>query len=295
MNKNILIVLVGAVLVSVLVAVLVQMTLGGSEPVVEVQEEARVEVLVAAKDLKLGHVLEKGDLKWAKWPEGSVFGGAVRRKGEQDPLDAVSGRLGRAISSDEPVMKSALLATDKGNLVAANLDAGQRAVAIEVGASSMVGGFIGPGDYVDVILTYRESVNADNDNPAVAKMLELNLDKLATETILQNVKILAVDQSAKREEEDRVKVGKTVTIAVDSMDAERLILAQRMGNLTLSLRGVGDEQVVEKKWPTISDARLTSMGDEIYNEYERIQQETGINSNIVRIYNGQNVIAVPAQ
>ena len=173
MNKNILIVLVGAVLVSVLVAVLVQMTLGGSEPVVEVQEEARVEVLVAAKDLKLGHVLEKGDLKWAKWPEGSVFGGAVRREGEQDPLDAVSGRLGRAISSDEPVMKSALLATDKGNLVAANLDAGQRAVAIEVGASSMVGGFIGPGDYVDVILTYRESVNADNDNPAVAKMLEL--------------------------------------------------------------------------------------------------------------------------
>ena len=295
MNKNILIVLGGAVLVSVLVAVLVQMTLGGSkEP--EVVQEAKVKVLVATKDLGIGRNLQDGDMRWQEWPKKSVFPGAVVREGKQKPGEALDGRLARNVAKGEPVMKNALLGQSRGNMVAASLEAGQRAVAISVDASSMVGGFIGPGDYVDIILTYKETVRTEDENPAVAKMIELNLDKMATETILQNIKVLAVDQMAARPEDDKkIKVGKTVTIAVDSYDAERLTLAERLGNLTLSLRGVGDDKVVEKSWPTVSDARLTNMGDEIYTEFDKLKKDTGINPNIVRIYNGQNVVAVPAQ
>lgn len=296
MNKNVLIVLGGAVLVSVLVAMLVQLTLGGNKKAAVKKEEPKVEILVAAKDLGLGKTLKEGDLKWQKWPKSSVFPGAVKREDDKKPEEALEGRLARNIAKGEPIMKSALLSQSKGNLVAASLEAGQRAVAISVDASSMVGGFIGPGDFVDVILTYKESVRAEDDNPAISKMIELNLDKLAAETILQNVKVLAVDQKAERGDDDKkIKVGKTVTIAVGAYDAERLTLASELGDLTLALRGVGDSDVVEKKWPTVSDARLTTMGDEIYTEYEKLQKDTGIRSNIVRIYDGENVIAVPAQ
>ncbi|MEZ5814155.1 MAG: Flp pilus assembly protein CpaB [Alphaproteobacteria bacterium] len=294
MNKNILIVLGGAVLVAVLVAMLVQITLGGKKQ--DVVAEAKVEVLVASKDLGIGRELKDGDTRWQEWPKSSVFPGAVLRKGEESAEKALEGRLARDIAKGEPVLKSALLGQAKGNMVAASLEPGQRAMAIEVSASSMVGGFIGPGDFVDVILTYKESVRAaDEDGPQVARMIDLNLDKLATETILQNVKVLAVDQRAERPEDDKIKVGKTVTVAVGAEDAERLSLASELGELTLALRAVGDDVLVEKLWPTVSDARLTSMGDEIYREYEKIQKDAGIQRNIVRIYNGEQITAIPAR
>ena len=293
MNKNILIVLGGGGIVAVLVAMLVQITLGGKKTDPAVQE-AKVEVLVASKDLGIGRELKEGDMRWQEWPKSSVFPGAVIRIDDQTPEKALEGRLARDIAKGEPVVKSALLGQAKGNMVAASLEPGYRAMAIEVSASSMVGGFIGPGDFVDVILTYKESIRSEDDNPRVAQMIELNLDKMATETILQNIKVLAIDQRTKRPDEDKIKVGKTVTLAVTSQDVERLSLASELGELTLSLRGVGDDLIVEKKWPTVSDARLTHMGDEIYDEYEKIKKEAGIDRNIVRIYNGENVTAVPA-
>jgi len=293
MNKNILIVLGGAVLVAVLVAMLVQVTLGGKEEAVT--EEAKVEVLVAAKNLGIGRELKDGDMRWQPWPKSSVFPGAVLRKDDQSTDDALEGRLSRDIAEGEPVVKSALLGQAKGNMVAASLQPGQRALAIEVSAASMVGGFIGPGDFVDVILTYKESIRSEDENPDIQKMIELNLDKMATETILQNVKVLAIDQMAQRPEEDKIKVGKTVTVAVAAHDAERLTLASELGELMLVLRGVGDDLIVEKSWPTVSDARLTHMGDEVYNEYEKIKKEAGINRNIVRIYSGGDVTSIPAR
>jgi len=294
MNKNILIVLGGAVLVAVLVAMLVQVTLGGKKEAAALQE-AKVEVLVASKDLVIGRELSEGDMRWQEWPKSSVFPGAVLRQDEQKPEEALEGRLGRDIAKGEPVMRSAMLGQVKGNLVAATLEPGQRAIAIEVSASTMVGGFIGPGDFVDVILTYKESIRTEDDNPQIAQMIELNLDKMATETILQNVKVLAVDQLAERPEDDKIKVGKTVTLAVGAQDAERLSLASQLGELTMVLRAVGDDVLIEKKWPTISDARLTSMGDEVYAEYEKMKKDAGINRNIVRIYSGEQVTAIPAR
>ncbi len=295
MNKNILIVLGGAVLVAVLVAMLVQMTLGGSDDAAAVQE-AKVEVLVAAKDLGIGRELQDGDLRWQEWPKSSVFPGAVIRIEDQNAdVPLKDGRLARNVGKGEPVMKAALLGTAKGNMVSASLLSGQRAIAIEVDASSMAGGFIGPGDFVDIILTYRETINSDSDNPAVANMIELNLDKLATETILQNVKVLAVDQMSERPEDEKIKVGKTVTIAVDMQDAERLFLASKLGDITLALRGVGDEQMIEQSWPVMSDARLTNMNNDIFKEFEKIQKDSGINPNIVRIYNGEQVVVQPTR
>lgn len=292
MNKNILIVLGGAVLVAVLVAVIVQMTLGGAKD--GVVEEAKVEVLVAAANLGIGRELQAGDTKWQAWPEASIFPGAIIREAEQAPEEALEGRLARNIASGEPVMRSALLAQTSGNLVAARLEAGMRAVAIEVDASGMVGGFVGPGDYVDIILTYRSQVRTTDDNMRVEEMIQRNLDEQAAETILQNVQVLAIDQNAKPvEEEEKGKIGKVVTLGVAPQDAERLALAAKMGDLTLALRGVGDNTVSARDWKTVSDKRITSITDEIYDEYKQIKKESHDNKATVRVYNGADVVNQP--
>lgn len=292
MNKNILIVLGGAVAIAVVVAMMVQLTLGSKKDVKEIKE-ARVQILVAAKDLTIGDELVDGDMRWQDWPEASVFPGAIKRDGEQKTLEALEGRLARDVTSGEPMLKTALLGQTEGNLVAASLEPGMRAMAIEVSAASMVGGFIEPGDFVDVILTYSETVRTDDEDPDVQSYFELNLEKYATETILQNVKVLAIDQDTKREAKGgKAKVGKTATVEVNARDAERLALSSRLGELNLVLRGVGDDQIVKKEWPTISDARLTSINNEIFWGYKALKKDKGITGNPVKIYRGDQMNVV---
>jgi pilus assembly protein CpaB len=290
MNKNILIVIGGAFAVAVLVAMLVQLTLGGKKQPVE---EARVEILVANADLGIGRELQPGDIRWQTWPKSNVFPGAILREGEKKPEEVVTGRLARDIGKDEPILKSAMLAQASGNLVAARLEPGMRALAIEVDASAMIGGFVGPGDRVDVILTYKANVRSEEDDMRVKEMIERNLDERAVETILQNILVLAVDQNAERPEDDKIKVGKTVTLALTVKDAEKLSLASEMGDLMLALRGVGDEAILDRDWPTVSDKRMTSITDEIFDEYKKIKKQSGDSGETVRIYNGGTVVVQP--
>lgn len=230
MNKNVLIVLAGGFVIAILVAVLVQASLGGKK---SDDGGPKTQVLVAARDLPLGKELGEGDLKWQTWP-GQAFGGAIVREGDKPAKEALTGRLIQKVSSGQPVLNSYTYKEGRGNVVAATLEKGMRAVAIPVKANTMAGGFIAPGDYVDVILTY--SVDVDRDS---ASETESFIKSHVSETILKNVKILAVDQEASREE-DKAKIAKTVTIAVDSKGAETVALASEMGDLTLSLRGLGD-------------------------------------------------------
>lgn len=294
MNKNILIVLAGAVLVAVLMAVLVQMMLGGKEDVA-VKEEPKSQILIAAKDLRIASELDKGDLKWQSWPKSNLFPGAVIQKEDESPEEALEGRLKRDVAEGEPVLKSYILGEKGGNFVAASLEPGQRAVSIEVSATTMVAGFVSPGDFVDIVLTYKQRIKVDDDDPRVQEMLELSLDSMATETILENVKILAIDQSATKSSDDKIKVGKTVTLALSVEDTERVILAQQIGELTLVLRGIGDEQAVDRKWPIISDKRLIKVDDEIFEKYKALKNEAGIQTNNVRIYSGEAVQVIPAR
>ncbi|MAE50991.1 MAG: Flp pilus assembly protein CpaB [Micavibrio sp.] len=296
MNKNVIIVLIGAVIVAVLMAVLVQMMLGDKkEEVVAVKEEPKSEILIAAKDLGIGRELREGDLKWQTWPKNNLFAGAIVRKESQSPEEALEGRLRRDVAEGEPVMASYMLGQTKGNLVAASLEPGQRAVSIQVSATTMVAGFLAPGDFVDVILTYQQSVTVEGDDPLLKEVVRQGLNRTAVETILENVKVLAVDQSAQRSaEEERIKVGKTVTLALDVEETEKIVLAQQMGALTLVLRGVGDDAPIQRKWPITSDARLVNADDEILAEYQKLKNESGIQTNNVRIYSGGAVQVVPS-
>ena len=67
-------------------------------------------------------------------------------------------------------------------------------------------------------------------------------------------------------------------------------LASNLGDLTLSLRGVGDDKIDEKKRPTITDARLTTIADEVDQEYQKLKGEPGVTPDIVRIYSGDQLV-----
>lgn len=288
MNRNILIVLGGAVLAAVLVAMLVQVSLGGKKGGGGGGET--VEILVASSDLKAGQDLSDGDLRWQEWPKGSLFRGAIQREDGQEASDALEGRLARDVVKDEAVLKSFLLREKKGNFVANSLEDGMRAMAIKVEAKTMVGGFIKPGDYVDVVLSYKQTLKADkNDGPMFQMLVTMNISKWATETILQNVKVLAIDQTAEEDDEkEEAELGKTVTLQVSAEQAEKLALGAEFGKVTLALRGVGDDKIIKKDWPTISDARLTHIDDEVFVAYQQLKMQTGVQRNIVRIYNGSS-------
>lgn len=269
MNKNVLIVLAGGFIIAILVAVLVQASLGGKKTD---DKGPKTLVLVAAKDLPLGKELAEGDLKWQTWPGEAFAGAIVRTEKEMKAVDALKGRLIQKVSANQPVLGSYTYKEGKGNVVAATLEKGKRAVAIPVKAAAMAGGFISPGDFVDVILTYSVKVPDGSD-------AEAYVQDHVSETILKNVKVLAVDQEASRDE-DKAKVAKTVTIAVDSKGAEKVALAAEMGDLTLSLRGIGDD----------TDTNTSELTTDV--EVSRAMQNIskikngGTAGGPVRIYNG---------
>lgn len=293
MNRNVVIVLIGGFVIAILVAVLVQASLSGKKKT-EMQAEAKVEVLVAKAALKAGHMPGEADVKWQSWPKSAIFPGAIVKKNDDEKIaDLVKGKLNRAVAVDEPILRSALI-KDTGNNLAAALDPGMRAVAIDVKANSSAGGFISPGDYVDIILVYKAKVQPlDNADLLSRKVINENISDLASETILKKIKVLAIDQTASRPE-DKIKVGKTVTLAVDARGAEVLALAGQMGDLTLSLRGLGDDSDSKSAY-TVTDARLTRIAREIDMEILMAKKSLGIRNNLVRVYDGDNVRDVPSR
>ncbi len=270
MNKNVLIVLAGGFVVAILVAVLVQASLGGKKQVAD--EGPKTQVLVAARDLAIGTELGENDLKWQTWP-GQAFTGAIVRKEQEKPSDALKGRIVQRVSSGQPVLSSYIFKEGKGNLVAATLGKGMRAMAIPVKAETMAGGFVSPGDFVDIILTYSVSTDT-RENPSVQSLV----NKAASETILQNVKVLAVDQEASREE-DKAKIARTVTVEVTAAGSERLALGANMGDLTLVLRGIGDD--------TVTDANTTTTDVQVGRVMRDVARlQGGDEGGKIRLYNG---------
>ena len=290
MNKNLVIVLAGGFLIAILVAMIVQASLSGKDKRAPVKAEARVQIAVAAKELAAGTELDAEAMKWQDWPKAGVFPGAIVRKGDQDVEDAIKGRVRQAVKAGDPIMDSAVIKAGAGNIMAANLGEGMRAVAINVSAVSTAGGFIQAGDYVDLILTYKKTITYDGpENKQIDDMLTLNFDRTASETILQNVKVLAIDQAPRRDDEKAAKVGKTVTLEVDLRSAEILAVAKGMGDLSLALRKLGDDREYARDYAIVTDERITNISDELYNEMVRIQNSSGQEADIVRIYNGSSV------
>ncbi len=284
MNRNVLIVMAGGLLVAVLVAMIVQATLKGDRKKQPVKEEARVQIVVASKPIKAGEALTDANMKWVDWPKSGVFEGMLLKDGNKKITDIASGKVRRAMALNEPITKAALV-EQKANFLAATLAPGMRAVAINASARSAAGGFVSPGDYVDIVLNYRPRINLPGGNDAASQtIVRENVTGRAAETIMQNVKVLAVDQSAARNE-DKVLSGKVYTMEVDPKGAQVLSVADSVGSLELVLRPLGDDKINERL-PAATDARMTHL----YDELVQIRNEKrGGGMHNIRIFSGNTV------
>lgn len=284
MNRSTLLIVACGFFFALIAAVAVQMIGGKGKKDEPIAQARTTQILVAAKDLKIGEQLTPGSTQWAQWPEGSVFTGAIVREGEQSAGDALKGRTKRIIVKGEPIQKSAMIDDTKSNFIAASLEPGMRAVSVNVSAQTAVAGFVSPGDRVDVILTYDVRMPSDEKIRAAAVPV---VTKLAAETILQNLKVLAVDQETDQQAE--AKVVKTVTLQASPKEAETIVLALKMGTLSLVLRSLGDDSTIRSQNgqspQTTTDLRVSGVMREIMKGENR----SGSLSQVVRVYSGTRV------
>lgn len=233
-----MIVMAGGVVVAILVAIILQASLNGTNGNGDRKKAGvdTVEVLVADKDKRLGQSLSGDDLRWQDWPEDAVFDQAVVRKGDEATGERISGRLVKSLARGEPVNESVVAGSADDNILAARMEKGKRGVAIDVDAAAMAGGFVAPGDNVDVLLTYEMRTRGEG-----AGLFATLINRYATETVLEDARVLATDQKAVKED-NKASVARTVTLAVTPKQAEAVALASKMGDLRLALRPVGDRQ-----------------------------------------------------
>jgi pilus assembly protein CpaB len=210
-----------------------------SPPPPVVQAVKMSDVLVAAGDLPMGHTLRASDLRWQSWPADSVPAGYIIRSQDPGALEQTAGSIARSsLFGGEPIRREKLIKSDGSGFMAALLPSGMRAVAISIdnrGATS-AGGFILPNDRVDVLRTYRDEEASRSAGG------EVHL----TETILTNVRVLAIGQNIQERSAEKAVTGETATLELTPAQAEAVTLAQKVGQLSLALRSVADAQLVEE-------------------------------------------------
>lgn len=203
-------------------------------PVVEAVPSVKtVGVLVAQRDLPMGTLTVAKDFRWQEWPSDNVPGPAVQQTpGMVSPPDEVIGAITRQpIVANEPILKEKLLKMQGSGFMSALLPQGYRAVAISIDTAggSTAGGFILPNDRVDVLRVVRDD-NAKNN-------------EYISETILQNVRVLAIGQALTDKNASGTAIGSnTATLELSPRQTEQIVAAQRMGGgtLTLALRSALD-------------------------------------------------------
>jgi pilus assembly protein CpaB len=191
---------------------------------------ATVDVLVAKSDLAVGQLVSQKDIAWQSWPASSA-GNFIKKTDRPDAIKDFEGAIVRApVATGEPIRDFKVVMA-KGGFLAAVLPRGMRAVSVEISPQNGAGGFILPDDHVDVVLT-RADKTAEKTGG----------DKFISETILRNVRVLAVDQTIEEKNGQKVAVGKTATLEVTPEQAETIALARQVGTISLALRSLLDSQ-----------------------------------------------------
>lgn len=200
---------------------------------VEAAKPETIDILVAKSDIGMGTTLSAGELQWQPWPAGAAVGNFIRKTDRPDAIAKLSGQVARApFVLGEPIREAKLVDAKGSGFMAAILPAGMRAVSTQISPETGAGGFILPNDRVDVILTKK-----DNDKGG---------DGQVSETVLSNVRVLAIDQTIEEKNGQKVVVGKTATLELSAGQAETLALAQRIGTLALALRSIADANKTDK-------------------------------------------------
>jgi pilus assembly protein CpaB len=203
---------------------------------IEAPRESGVFVLVASKDLPAGHIITVSDLRWQSWPDKSVPTQYVVKKeaGSTDiPPNYVGTVVRRGIVASGPITGDNLIKLGDRGFLAAVLKPGSRAISVRIDETTGVAGLIYPGDRIDVILTHEVGIKKENATEVENKVR-------VSETILSNVRVIAIDQSIEdlKASKDKTRSPKTTTLEVTPQQAEIIAVASRMGTLTLTLQSL---------------------------------------------------------
>ena len=235
MDKKKLMLLLGALIIAIGTAMAARSLFAGAGAP-SADAAAKVpngpKVLVAQRALPVGTIITADSVAFQLWPKEMVQD-AYFIDGEADMAKLVGTVVRYPITAGQPITQGGLVAPGDSGFLAAALGPGMRAVTIPVSAKTGVGGFVFPGDHVDLMLT--QTVPSQNDGAPLK----------ATETIMRNVRVLATDQSTETTVEDGktvVRAFSTVTVEVTPKIAEKIEVAQTIGTLSLSLRSLSDNQ-----------------------------------------------------
>ena len=235
MDRKKLVLLIGALVIAIGTALAARsMFAGASAPTAEAApaEPQGPKVLVAKRALPIGTIITADAIGYQLWPQEMVQD-AYFIDGEADMSKLLGTVVRNPLTAGEPVTQGSLVSPGDRGFLAAALGPGMRAVTISVSEKTGVGGFIFPGDRVDLMLT--QSVSG-------AEGQALN----ASETILHNLRVLATDQSTEtttgEDGKTVVRAFRTVTLEATPKIAEKIAVAQTIGTLSLSLRSIADNQ-----------------------------------------------------
>ena len=184
------------------------------------------EVLVANTGLPAGLLVKRSHLRWQAWPKDAIAETYIVRNRGVTIADFEGTVVRTGVASGEPVTDERVVKSGERGFLAAVLSPGQRAVSVPVTATTGIAGFIFPGDRVDLILTHAIDKRGDGDRT-----------RRASETVLTNVRVLAVDQQTD-DQNGKAAIAKTVTLELSPRQAEIVALIQELGRLSLSLRSL---------------------------------------------------------
>ncbi|MGI8944139.1 MAG: Flp pilus assembly protein CpaB [Qipengyuania sp.] len=234
MDRKKLLLLVGALIVAVGTALVARnMFACASAPQAEAAQVVPQgpKVLVANRALPPGTIITADAIGFQLWPAEMVKD-AYFLDGEVDISKLLGTVVRFPVTAGEPVTQGSLVSPGDSGFLAAALGPGMRAITVPVDARTGVGGFVFPGDRVDMVLT--QTITGVEGQPLKA-----------SETILSNLRVLATDQSTTQETVEGktvVKELRTVTLEVTPKIAEKVAVAQTIGTLSLSLRSLADDR-----------------------------------------------------
>jgi pilus assembly protein CpaB len=192
-----------------------------------------VEVLVSKVDLNRGDVIGEQDVGWQTWPAAAANPSFIKKANRPDAMKDFIGAIVRvAMVAGDPIRDPYVVMAKGSGFLAAVLPKGMRAVSVDISPDSGAGGFILPDDRVDVLVTRRDR----------AAEKATGVEKFTSDTILRNVRVLAIDQAVDEKAGTKTVIGKTATLELTEQQAETLQLSKQLGTISLTLRSILDSQ-----------------------------------------------------
>jgi pilus assembly protein CpaB len=257
-------------IVAALGAVFLARNLGTRGPidpqVVEVNKVPMADVLVATVDIPLGDKVDASKLSWTEWPRDSIRPWMITKEAKPEARTELENARARTqMFEGEPVSTQKLVLPNTSGFMAAVLPKGMRAISVAISAETGAGGFILPNDRVDVLLTTKQDAGG--------------VSRSVSETILTNVRVLAVDQTFQTNDKgEQVVVGKTATLELEPAQTEVVAYAEQSGQLSLTLRSIADNGQSElgDTGPRLSDrfAKGQRRNEITINRYGVARQST---------------------